>query len=137
MSYYRPEEKKDSSAEYNEAMIKASLAGKAAIELVFGEADMGCNADLHNAFRRAKALVDNRCMFGFQNWIYDLHDAFAEENRNRAMAMVMEKNYLEVKKLLAGHRALLDRMASELLEKTTLVRSDVQRIMNESVNEVA
>lgn len=135
--YYRSEEKDNSSAEYNETIIKASLSGKAATELVFGEVDMGANADLHNAFHRAKCLVDNECMFGFQNWIEDKHDAYAAENRNRAVTMVLERNYLEVKKLLVEHRDILDRMASELLEKVTLVRMDVQRIMNENINKVA
>ena len=129
--YSRSDEKDDTNAEYNEAIIKASLAGKATTELIFGEADMGANADLHNAFRRAKHLVDNHCMFGFQNWIEDDNTAFAAENRNRAMAMVLEKNYLEVKKLLVEHRDLLDRMAMELIDKTTLVYSDVQRIITE------
>ena len=99
---------------------------------MYGETDMGTNADLHNAFDRAIQLVDNRCMYGFQNWIEDSSDDHAAENRNRAAAMVLEKNYLEVKRLLAQHRDLLDRMANELLEKTTLIRSDIQRIMCES-----
>ena len=128
--YSRSEEKRSTSAEFNEAMIKTSLAGKAATELVFGEVDMGANLDLHNAFKRARRLVDNHCMFGFQNWIEDDNTAFAAENRNRAMAMVLEKNYLEVKKLLVEHRNLLDRMAKELMDKTTLVYSDVQRIIS-------
>ena len=127
--YSRSEENCDISAEFNETMIKASLAGKATTEIVFGEVDMGANADLHNAFNRAKHLVDNHCMFGFQNWIEDDNTAVAAENRNRAMAMVLEKNYLEVKKLLVEHRDLLDRMASELMEKTTLVYSDIQAIV--------
>ena len=127
--YYRSEDKDNSSAEYNESIIKASLSGKAATELVFGEVDMGANADLHNAFHRAKCLVDNECMFGFQNWIEDEHDAFAAENRNRAVTMVLERNYLEAKKLLVEHRDLLDRMASELIEKTTLIYSDIQAIV--------
>lgn len=135
--YYRSEEKNDHSSEYNEAIIKASLAGKAATELVFGEADMGANADLHNAFQRAKCLVDNECMFGFQNWIEDKHDAYAAENRNRAITMVMERNYLEAKKLLVEHRSLLERMAKELLEKNTLVLTDIQRIMEEYHSEAA
>ncbi len=129
--YSRSEEEEDTNAEYNEAIIKASLAGKATTELIFGEADMGANADLHNAFSRAKHLVDNHCMFGFQNWIEDDNTAFAAENRNRAMTMVLEKNYLEVKKLLVEHRDLLDRMAMELIDKTTLVYSDIQRIITE------
>ena len=135
--YHRSEEKADNSAEYNESIIKVSLSGKAATELVFGETDMGANADLHNAFHRATCLVDNECMFGFQNWIEDKHDAYAAENRNRTVAFVMEKNYLEVKKLLAENRNLLDRMASELLDKITLVRMDIQRIMNENKNKAA
>ena len=67
-------------------------------------------------------------MFGFQNWLEDLDTDFVSENRNRAMAMVMERNYLEVKKILATHRSILDRLAHELLEKTTLVYADVQDI---------
>ncbi len=129
--YSRSEENSDTSADYNEAMIKASLAGKATTEIVFGEADMGDNADLHNAFDMAKHLVDNHCMFGFQNWIEDDNAAVAAENRNRAMVMVLERNYLEVKKLLVDHRDLLDRMAMELIKETTLVYSDVQRIISE------
>ncbi len=124
--YFRDEELE--SAESKENRIKTSLAGRAATELVFGETDTGANADLHNAFDVAKRLVDNHCMFGFQNWIEDLETAFVSENRNRSMAMVMERNYLEVKKLLATHRSLLDRLAHELLEKTTLVYTDVQEI---------
>ena len=68
---------------------------------------------------------------GSVNWIEDDNSAVAAENRNRAMAMVLEKNYLEVKKLLVEHRDLLDRLAAELMEKTTLVYSDVQRIISE------
>jgi len=129
--YCRCDEMRDTSAEYNEYIIKASLAGKAATEMVFGETDMGANSDLHNAFRRAKKLVDNQCMFGFQNWIEDMHDAFAAENRNRAVSMVLEKNYLEVKKILADNRELLDAIVGELMEKTTLVISDIRRIMEQ------
>ena len=130
--YYRTAEKENSGAEYNEIMIKISLAGRAATEIVFGETDMGANGDIHNAFDIAERLVDNKCMFGFQNWIQDWRDACAAENRNRAMAMLLEKNYLEVKKLLAENRELLDRMAEEALQKTTLVLTDIQGIMSEN-----
>ena len=84
------------------------------------------------AFENARHLVDNQCMYGFQNWIEDRSDAFVAENRNRAMAMLLEKNNLEVRKLLAEHRELLDKMAAEALSKTTLVLTDIQKIMNEN-----
>jgi cell division protease FtsH len=126
--YLRSEEKEDFCSDYNENIIMTSLAGKAATELVFGESDMGVNGDLHHAFDKAKLLVDNRCMYGFNNWIEDNDSSFVAENRNRAMAMVLEKNYLEVKKLLAVNRDLLDKIADELIKKTTLTYSDVQSI---------
>jgi cell division protease FtsH len=50
------------------------------------------------------------------------------------MAMLLEKNYLEVKKLLAEHRVLLDKMTAEALSKTTLVLKDIQKIMNENTD---
>lgn len=131
--YLRCEDKKDFCRDYNENIIKTSLAGKAATELVFGEVDMGANGDLHNAFDKAEMLVDNRCMYGFSNWIQDRETSFAAENRNRAMAMVLEKNYLEVKKLLVENRNLLDRIADELIKNTTLTYSDVQRICGMSM----
>lgn len=126
--YSRSDEKRDLSAEYNENMIKISLAGKAAIELVFGEADMGANTDLHNAFKNARCLVDNECMYGFHNWIEDEHDVVSAENRNRSMAMVLDKNYLEVKKLLIENRELLDKIAENLVQKTTLIYSDIREL---------
>ncbi len=128
VTYLRDEEQETFSSDYNENVIKTSLAGKAATELVFGEADMGANSDIHHAFDKAERLVDYRCMYGFSNWIQDQHSSFAAENRNRTMAMVLEKNYLEVKKILAANRELLDRIADELIKKTTLTYSDVQNI---------
>ena len=128
--YLRNEEQECLCSEYNENIIKTSLAGKAATELVFGEADMGANSDIHHAFDKAERLVDYRCMYGFDNWIQDNYTSFAAENRNRAMAMVLEKNYLEVKRLLVENRELLDRIADALVKNTTLIYSDVQSICN-------
>ena len=113
-------------------MIKTSLAGKAATEIVYGEPDLGANNDLHNAFSRAREIADNFCSYGFQNWIEDPETTFVGENRNRTIAMIMERNYMDVKKILITNRKLLDKIAEELMEKTTLIHADVQRIMKAS-----
>lgn len=126
--YSRNDDMEATDSYYYENCLKVSLAGKAASEIVFGESDMGAESDIRGAYRRAEQLVDYRCMYGFQNWITDDHDSFASENRNRVMAMVMEKNYLEVKKVLAEHRDLLDKMAAELMNRTTLLYTDIQKI---------
>ena len=133
--YCRPDEKMDMDAVYYENTIKVSLAGKAATELVFGETDMGANEDLHNAFDRAQRLLDDRCMNGFHNWIQDADADFTAENRNRAMVMLLENNYREVKRIIASHRELLDRMAAELMQKVTLTYSEVQRICHPDMTE--
>ena len=130
--YFRPRENFD-NAEYYENTVKISLAGKAATEIVFGETDMGANSDLHNAFDKAKLMVDNHCMYGFHNWIEDNHAEYVSENRNHAITMVMERNYIEVKKLLVEHRELLDRLAEALLQNVTLVYSDVQEICSTNI----
>ena len=126
---YCRKENEEMDFEYFENMLKTSLAGKAATEIVYGEPDIGANRDLHNAYDSAEKIADNFCSYGFQNWIQDKDTAFSAENRNRTMAMIMERNYMEVKRLLARNRDLLDRIAEELLEKTTLVHADVERIM--------
>lgn len=127
--YYRPNEKINCSVSYHENMIKTSLAGKAATELVFGETDMGTDSDLENAYRRAKELVDDKCMFGFKSWSdIDFINTYATEEKTRAVGMLLEMYYLETKRLLAEHRGLLDMMASELISRSTLLYSDVQRI---------
>ena len=116
--------------DYYENLIKVSLAGKAAVEVVLGETDLGTNRDLHNAFDRASKLVDNYCSYGFHNWIEDGNGDFVAENRNREMIAVMERNYMAVKKMLIENRELLDLLANALLEKTTLIYSDIQAIMS-------
>lgn len=131
--YYR-REPKEWTCEYIENMIKTSLAGRAVTELVYGEVDDGANSDLHNAFDNAKGLVDNLCAYGFQNWIEDRDNDYSAENRNRTMAMILERNYIEVKKIIVENRQLLEKIVDELLAKTTLIHADIQRIIDEMRN---
>ncbi len=126
---YSRRPKSEYTFDYVEKLIQISLAGKAATEIVFGTSDMGTNSDLHNAFDNAFYLVDNTCSFGFNSWIEDSHDDKAAENRNCEVSFVMKRNYMAVKKLLIENRELLDILANALLEKTTLIYSDVQAIM--------
>lgn len=109
--------------------LKTSLAGKAATEIVFGEPDIGANSDTHIAFDIAERLVDNYTAYGFHNWIQDGYADFSAQNRNQAMSIIMEENYMEVKKLLIKNREKLDVIAGELINRMTLVHSDIDKIM--------
>lgn len=117
--------------DYQVNILKTSLAGKATTEIVFGEPDTGANSDLHNAFDNAGCLVDNFCAYGFHNWLQDRNNDYSAENRNRAMSMLLEMNYMAVKKLIIENRQKLDRIAEELMSKTTLIHADIQEIMRE------
>ena len=52
-----------------ENRVISILAGNAATEIVFGEADMGANDDLHRAFDIVKRFVDDYCSYGFGYWV--------------------------------------------------------------------
>ena len=135
--YFR-RESEEITFEYYENMLKTSLAGKAATEIVYGEPDLGANNDLMNAFERARMISDCNCSYSFHNWIptdNESHDAYTAENRNREMVMIIERNYMDVKRLLINNRKLLDTIAEELMEKITLIHADVQRIMKASRRE--
>lgn len=127
---YSRKSKEEVTFDYRINMLKTSLAGKAATEIVYGEPDVGVNGDLHNAFDNANHLVDNFSAYGFHNWLQDADSAYASENRNRTMAMIMDENYMAVKKLIIENRQKLDRIAEELMKKTTLIHADIQGIMN-------
>ena len=134
---YCRKEDKDQTCEYLENTIKISLAGKAVTELVYGEADEGCNSDLHNAFSNASILADNLCVYGFHNWIEDSNTSFVAENRNRSMTMILERNYLEVKKIIVENRDLLEELVTELMNKRTLISSDVQKVFSKNNRKTA
>lgn len=130
--YSRNKEKEAIDRIYYENCLKTSLAGKAATEIAFGESDIGVGSDIRNAYGRAEELADYLCAYGFQNWKKGDFGGFATENRDRTMVMIMERSYFEVKKLLVEHRESLDKLATALMEKTTLIYSDVQKICHAS-----
>ena len=126
-NYYQDESYWDDMANM-ENRVMAVLGGKAAIEIAYGKPDVGCNQDLHRAFDIVQRFVDNYCATSF--------DCFArkdsgDELRNRKdlrIAAEMNKYYAQAKRILVENRAFLDAVVQALLEKKTLVASDIQRI---------
>ena len=89
------------------------------------------------AFSNASILADNLCVYGFHNWIEDSNTSFVAENRNRSMTMILERNYLEVKKIIVENRDLLEELVTELMNKRTLISSDVQNIFSKDEKKTA
>ena len=105
-----------------------ALSGKAAIEIVYGKIDVGCNSDLHEAFRNADMIVDNFASYGFDK--FERPDVSNElyVRKENAIYQELEKYYQEAKKLMLENRELLDKVANELFKKKLLLFTDVDRL---------
>lgn len=116
------------SKTHMENRVIAILAGKAATEIVFGEADTGANNDLHRAFDIVQRFADNYCSYGFDYWTErDNSNALMTRKEDRVVAD-MENYYTKAKKIIVDNRAFLERLAKRLQEKDTLVSSEIKEI---------
>ena len=123
------------SKTHMENRVIAILAGKAATEIVFGEADTGANNDLQRAFDMVQRFTDVYCVYGFGYGI--------DRNRNNSQTLItrkeehiaadMERYYTQAKKLLIENKAFLNGLAKKLQEKDTLVYSEIKEIRAKTV----
>lgn len=110
-----------------------SLGGKAAVELYYSEGSAsGCGSDLRKAYRNIRigiadegtnglGLVDVGC----------IGDEISESMNARTEAVVyaeLEKYMFKVKDILIKNKIFLEKTIESLLEKETLLYSDIQRI---------
>jgi len=121
-------------------LMKVFLAGRAAEEIVFGRITNGAANDLERVTEIARSMV-------FEYGMSDVapsrtmradNYALSEETkrlRDSAQAGLTDHAYEESKRLLSKHRAALDRVASALLEKETLDRSELQALLADTVPE--
>ena len=102
------------------------LGGKAATELVYGSADIGCRSDLRKAFGIVERFVDDYCAYGFDAYEgrYN-HSELSSENKDRYIAKEMDKYYRESKTILTQNRELLDLIVEALMEKKTIMYKDI------------
>src|SRR6266566_4650820 len=130
-AFYLPEEDRylHTKEELVDVMIVA-LAGRAAEEVVFGRVTNGAANDLEKVTDIARAMVFE---WGMSESVtsrtmradnYALSEA-TKRLRDGEQALLTDSAYEEAVRLLHKHRAPLDRIAAELLEKETLVRDEL------------
>lgn len=117
---------------YMENRVIALLAGKAASEIVFGEPDTGVNSDLHRAFDIVQRFADNYCSYGFGYWEERDSSPARLALRETRISADMEMYYAKAKKILIDNRAFLDNLAKRLMEKDTIVASEIAEIKEKS-----
>jgi cell division protease FtsH len=110
------------------------LGGRVAEQVVFGAVTTGAANDLQRVEEITHAMIHQYAMgsgdapqsaIKDQDALSDLTRRIRDEEQ-RELAFEAHRTAWE---LITGHRELLDRIASELLDKETLGRSQMDRIM--------
>src|SRR4051812_5691464 len=136
-AFYLPEEDRylHTKEELIDRMIVA-LAGRAAEEVVFGRVTNGAANDLEKVTEIARAMVFDWGMSDAVSSRTLRADNYAlsettKRMRDEEQAHLTEDAYEEAVRLLRKHRVPLDRVAAALLEKETLVRDELQKLVEE------
>ncbi|MGZ4365003.1 MAG: ATP-dependent metallopeptidase FtsH/Yme1/Tma family protein [Gaiellaceae bacterium] len=134
-AFYLPEEDRylHTKEELVDRMVVA-LAGRAAEEVVFGRVTNGAANDLEKVTEIARSMVFE---WGMSDSVSSRtmradNYALSEETkrlRDSEQSMLTDTAYSEALRLLKKHRAPLDRLAAQLLEKETLVRDEVVALL--------
>jgi cell division protease FtsH len=117
-------------------VMKIALGGRAAEQLVFGRVTNGAASDLEKVTEIARAMVFDYGMseIASARTLRADNYALSEESkrmRDSEQAKLTDKAYEEAQRLLAKHRAMLDRLAAALLEKETLDRHELGELLHE------
>jgi cell division protease FtsH len=115
-------------------LLEVLLAGRAAEHVVFGRITNGAANDLERATEIARAMIFE---FGMGDEVtsrtmradnYSLSED-AKRIRDEEQGRLTDAAYEEAKRLIAKHRAALDRLAGELLDKETLNRAELEQVL--------
>ncbi len=110
--------------------ILIALGGKAASEMQYGKVASGTESDLEDACHHLNYSITNIGTAGL-NFIgveYETSSAQLLASREQAIFAELERYLFKAKEIIAQNREFLDRVANALLEKETLLYSDMKKI---------
>jgi AFG3 family protein len=141
-AWYLPEERQLRTATEFSERLCASLGGRAAEEIMFGEVSSGALDDLEKVTREAYMMVT---YFGFNKTIgnisfYDstgLRDAtfqkpYSEETArliDQEVRKIIAESYQKSKNVLIEHKDSLEKIAALLLEKEVVFKEDLEAVL--------
>jgi cell division protease FtsH len=115
-------------------LMKVMLAGRAAEQIVFGAVTNGAANDLERVTDLARSMIFE---FGMGEEVasrtmradnYSLSEQM-KQLRDAEQARLTDYAFAEAIRLLTKHRRTLDRLADALLERETLVRSELEELL--------
>ena len=123
----------DISKEYQEHIVIGGLGGKAATEMVYGVADVGCNTDMYKVFGIVENFVVDNCTMGFEAFERCESSGYLLEKKDRLISSEMERYYQISKRIIAENRPFLDAVIDALLDHKTITYRELQNIRKEYV----
>ena len=123
--------------ENDEDQIALSLAGKIASEMMFGEIDEGAFRDMERAIFVIREELCDKGFYGMDLVTHFKEDMSETKHvlQENCIRSELERQRYRVMKLLTEHRTFFDLIAKELMQKETLLYSDMQRIRKEYFND--
>ena len=109
-------------------LILVSLGGKAAAELKFGKVASGTFSDLSRASTQVDESTKHTGIYGLANLGFGGESVFQDARSEVVVTAELERYLFKAKEILADNREFLEKVALELLEKETLLNSDIARI---------
>jgi cell division protease FtsH len=118
-------------------LMKIFLAGRAAEQVVFGRITNGASNDLERVTELARRMVFEYGMSEVapSRTMRADNYALSEETkrlRDSEQARLTDHAYSEARRLLEKHRSALDRLSAALLEKETLERDELDRMLSDT-----
>ena len=140
-AWYLPEERQITTKEQMYHEMIATLGGRAAEQVVFGQISTGALSDLEKVTKQAFAMVT---YYGLDDEIgnisyydstgqqdYSLTKPYSEktaETIDREVSKMVEKAYQEAIGILTEHRDGLTQLATKLIEEEVIFGEDLERI---------
>ena len=114
------------------------LAGRASVEIQFGEIDLGTIKDLQSAMNEIEDNLERLATNGFE-YLY-LRDRYSnaqsvsqlDKNQDKKVRLI-EEYYNRTKMLLLQNKPLLDKLAQELYHKEVLLYDEICAITKECI----
>src|SRR5690625_240289 len=148
-AWYLPEER---SIVHTDQMLDemcATLAGRAAEQIIFGRISTGALNDLEKVTKQARAIIT---VYGLNEKIgnityydssgqseYNFTKPYSErtaENIDKEISIIIEEQYQRAIEILKEHKEELTELAEELLEKEVIFKESLERIFGTPAYEI-
>lgn len=140
-AWYLPEERSLTTTEQMHDEICATLGGRAAEQVVFGNISTGALSDLERVTKQAQAMVT---IYGLNDKIgnisyydssgqseYNFNKPYSEKTAkmiDEEISKIIENQYSRAIEILSENKDKLEALAQKLLEKEVIFREDLEAI---------